>query len=144
MFLPFKDKLRYSALLNHPKHGRKVSAYQSFWTSNDALSIHRKGREIESAEKLTRKNEKQINHQNKPKSQNKLKKCLAMAVWRVYIRQTQTLYPKSCVYFSTTLIASNYGLMRDKLTWVSHWAMWNSLFPFPIECTTIQNGFMFL
>ena len=72
--LPFKDKLRYSELLNHPRHGRKVSAYQSFWTSNDALSIHRKGREIESAEKLTRKNEKQINHQNKPKSQNKLKK----------------------------------------------------------------------
>ena len=40
----------------------------------NALSINRKGREIELAEKLTRKNEKQINHQNQPKSQNKLKK----------------------------------------------------------------------
>ena len=78
MFLPFKDKLRYSALLNHSKHGRKVSAYQSFWTSNNFLPIHRKGREIESAEKLTWKNEKQINHQNKPKSQNKLKKKNAL------------------------------------------------------------------
>ena len=71
---------KISALLNHPKHGRNISAYQSFRTSNDASSIHRKGRrEIDLAKNSTNKMKNKPNHQNEPKSQNKLKITRAFA-----------------------------------------------------------------
>ena len=97
---------RYSALLSHPKHGRKVSTYQSFGTSNDALSIHRKGkREIELAEKLSLKNEKQTKSPN-AHNNNALQWPFGLFT---SCKLRKTVYWQSCGYSSTTLIASNYG-----------------------------------
>ena len=73
---------------------------------------------IEKEERKTRKNEKQINHQNKPKSQNKLKKNNALQ-WPlgVFTRANSNSVSEIIrIFFDNAIIASNYSLMKDKVT----------------------------
>ena len=76
-----------------------------------------------------------LNHQNKSKSQKKLDKNNSLQ-WPFGVftlgKLRKTEYRQSFVHFSTALIASNYSLMRDNLTRVSHWAECENLYFHPL------------